>query len=91
MEKDTLLSLKLKTGEIVRVGDVGKTVVRPMPSQPADPDSYEPFFFYGRTVDVSQAGYIGEINDIQVEPNARPTDENMKAGQTIVYNSGDLL
>lgn len=83
--------MKLQSGEIVRVGDVGKTVVRPRPQDELNPDSYEPFFFYGRTVDVSTAGYIGEINDIQVEPNARPTNENVKAGQTIVYNSGDLL
>ena len=90
MTKDSLFTMKLQSGEIVRVGDVGKTVVRPHP-QDNDPDNYEPFFFYGRTVDTSTAGYIGEINDIQVEPNARPTDENVKAGQTIVYNSGDLL
>lgn len=91
MATDSILVTKLSTGQTVRVGDMGKTVIKPMPAEAENADSYEPYFFYGRVVDDSNAGYIGEINDIQVEPTAQPTDDNVKAGQTIVYNSGDLL
>ena len=89
------LKYKLTTGEVVLVGDVGKTRVRQPPVDINNPDAYEPGYLYGvefKDTDTPEiSGFIGEINDIQVDPAARPTADTVKAGQTIVYSEGDLL
>lgn len=85
---DTILFTKIGE-QAVRVGDVGKTVIRDLPSD-ATIDDLEEFYFY--TTDApANGGYIGEINNIQVEPVLNKTPEEMEAGDAISYVAFDLL
>lgn len=96
MAKNACMKVKAADGTVVIVGDVGHTRIRKPPVDMDNPDAYEVGFLYAftpkNTGDIPQvSGYIGEINDIQIDPDARPTAESVKAGQTIVYSEGDLL
>lgn len=85
---DTILFTKIGE-QAVRVGDVGKTVIRDLPPD-ATVDSLEEFYFYTADAPANE-GYIGEINNIQVEPVLNKTPEEMEAGDAISYVAYDLL
>ena len=85
---DTILFTKIGE-QAVRVGDVGKTVIRDLPENPTI-DSLEEFYFYTTDAPANE-GYIGEINNIQVEPVLNKTPEEMEAGDAISYVAYDLL
>lgn len=85
---DTILFTKIGE-QAVRVGDVGKTVIRDLPPDPTI-DDLEEFYFYTTDAPANE-GYIGEINNIQVEPVLNTTPEDMKAGDAISYVAYDLL
>lgn len=85
---DTILFTKIGE-QAVRVGDVGKTVIRTLPPD-ATIDSLEEFYFYTTDAPASE-GYIGEINNIQVEPVLNKNPEDMEAGDAISYVAYDLL
>lgn len=85
---DTILFTKIGE-QAVRVGDVGKTVIRDLPSD-ATIDDLEEFYFYTTDAPANE-GYIGEINNIQVEPVLNKTPEEMEAGDAISYVAFDLL
>lgn len=85
---DTILFTKIGE-QPVRVGDVGKTVIRDLPENPTI-DSLEEFYFYTTDAPANE-GYIGEINNIQVEPVLNKRPEDMEAGDAISYVAYDLL
>lgn len=85
---DTILFTKIGE-QAVRVGDVGKTVIRDLPPD-ATIDDLEEFYFYTTDAPANE-GYIGEINNIQVEPVLNKTPEEMEAGDAISYVAFDLL
>lgn len=85
---DTILFTRIGE-QAVRVGDVGKTVIRDLPPDPTI-DDLEEFYFYTTDAPANE-GYIGEINNIQVEPVLNTTPEDMKAGDAISYVAYDLL
>ena len=85
---DTILFTKIGE-QAVRVGDVGKTVIRTLPPD-ATVDDLEEFYFYTTDAPANE-GYIGEINNIQVEPVLNKTPEEMEAGDAISYVAYDLL
>lgn len=85
---DTILFTKIGE-QAVRVGDVGKTVIRDLPENPTI-DSLEEFYFYTTDAPANE-GYIGEINNIQVEPVLNKDPEDMEAGDAISYVAYDLL
>lgn len=85
---DTILFTKIGE-QAIRVGDVGKTVIRTLPPD-ATIDDLEEFYFYTTDAPANE-GYIGEINNIQVEPVLNKTPEEMEAGDAISYVAYDLL
>lgn len=85
---DTILFTKIGE-QAVRVGDVGKTVIRDLPPDPTI-DDLEEFYFYTTDAPANE-GYIGEINNIQVEPVLNKDPEDMEAGDAISYVAYDLL
>lgn len=85
---DTILFTKIGE-QAVRVGDVGKTVIRDLPSD-ATIDDLEEFYFYTTDAPANE-GFIGEINNIQVEPVLNKNPEEMEAGDAISYVAYDLL
>lgn len=85
---DTILFTKIGE-QAVRVGDVGKTVIRTLPPD-ATIDDLEEFYFYTTDAPANE-GFIGEINNIQVEPVLNKTPEEMEAGDAISYVAYDLL
>lgn len=85
---DTILFTKIGE-QAVRVGDVGKTVIRDLPENPTI-NSLEEFYFYTTDAPANE-GYIGEINNIQVEPVLNKDPEDMEAGDAISYVAYDLL
>lgn len=85
---DTILFTRIGE-QAVRVGDVGKTVIRDLPPDPTI-DDLEEFYFYTTDAPANE-GYIGEINNIQVEPVLNTTPEDMEAGDAISYVAYDLL
>lgn len=85
---DTILFTKIGE-QAVRVGDVGKTVIRDLPENP-NIDDLEEFYFYTADAPANE-GFIGEINNIQVEPVLNKTPEEMEAGDAISYVAYDLL
>ena len=85
---DTILFTKIGE-QAVRVGDVGKTVIRTLPPD-ATVDDLEEFYFYTTDAPANE-GFVGEINNIQVEPVLNKTPEEMEAGDAISYVAYDLL
>lgn len=85
---DTILFTKIGE-QAVRVGDVGKTVIRTLPQDPII-DDLEEFYFYTTDAPANE-GFIGEINNIQVEPVLNKDPEEMEAGDAISYVAYDLL
>lgn len=85
---DTILFTRIGE-QAVRVGDMGKTVIRDLPPDPTI-DDLEEFYFYTTDAPANE-GYIGEINNIQVEPVLNKTPEEMEAGDAISYVAYDLL
>lgn len=85
---DTILFTKIGE-QAVRVGDVGKTVIRTLPQDPTI-DDLEEFYFYTTDAPANE-GYIGEINNIQVEPVLNKNPEDIEAGDAISYVAYDLL
>lgn len=85
---DSVITTKVND-QAVRIGDVGKTVVRTLPEN-ADINSLEEFYLYTRDAPVTEL-FIGEINNIQVEQALNKSPEDMKAGEAISYEAYDLL
>lgn len=85
---DTILFTKIGE-QAVRVGDVGKTVIRDLPPDPTI-DDLEEFYLYTTDAPANE-GFIGEINNIQVEPVLNKDPEEMEAGDAISYVAYDLL
>lgn len=96
---DSLMAWRNPDGDVCRVGDRGKTVVRDWPTETfnaATADDFEENFFYmledpsggGGT---GHTGMIGEISQINVEPKLNKPIEEMVAGEAIAYVTGDLL
>lgn len=89
MAEDCLLKFKTNDGHVVRVGDIGKSVVRDLGAI-TDANDLEPNFFYARDYDESTAT-LGEISNIQVEPSWSGDAETLKAGDAIAFGTLDLL
>ena len=89
MAVDFLAKVKLTTGEVGRIGDVGKTAVKEL-GPDATEDDLEHNFFYATDV-VDTPNTIGEISNIQVERSFDPKRDQLKAGDSVVYVTGDLL
>lgn len=96
---DSLMVWRNPDGDVCRVGDRGKTVVRDWPTETfntATAEDFEENFFYmledpnggGGT---GHTGMIGEISQINVEPKLNKPIEDMVAGEAIAYVTGDLL
>ena len=96
---DSLMAWRNPDGDVCRVGDRGKTVVRDWPAETfntAKAEDFEENFLYmledpngggGGT----SVGTLGEINSINVEPKLNKPIEEMVAGEAIAYVTGDLL
>lgn len=96
---DSLMAWRNPDGDVCRVGDRGKTVVRDWPAETfntAKAEDFEENFLYmledpsggGGT---GHTGMIGEISQINVEPKLNKPIEEMVAGEAIAYVTGDLL
>ena len=96
---DSLMAWRNPAGDVCRVGDTGKTVVRDWPADTfntAKAEDFEENFLYmledpnggGGT---GHTGMIGEISQINVEPKLNKPIEEMVAGEAIAYVTGDLL
>lgn len=91
MATDFIAKVKLDTGEVGRIGDVGKTVIRKLEPDTTE-DQMEYNFFYATDVVESDApASIGEISNIQVEPSFNDETDVINEGDSIVYSTGDLL
>lgn len=90
MVEDTILKLKLSDDHVVQVGDMGKTVVRSMDGV-TSADDMAPNFFYARDYDEDGAASLGEIKNIQVEPEWDGDVSKLNAGDTFVYSTPNLL
>lgn len=95
---DSLMAWRNPDGDVCRVGDRGKTVVRDWPTETfnaATADDFEENFFYMLEAPSggggTGTGMIGEINQINVEPKLNKPIEEMVAGEAIAYVTGDLL
>lgn len=78
MAEDYLARVKLSTGEIGRIGDVGKTAIKPL-TPDITADNMEVNFFYA--VSAQQSPPITKTVSKEKEPESR----------TVVYKAGDLL
>lgn len=90
MAEDAILKLKTNDGHIVQVGDMGKTVVRSMDGV-TSADDMEPNFFYARDYEGEEGVMLGEIRNIQVEPEWDGDVSKLNAGDTFVYSTPNLL
>lgn len=91
MVEDTILKLKLSDDHVVQVGDTGKTVVRSMDGV-TSADDMELNFFYARDYDADgSAVSLGEIKNIQVEPEWDGNVSKLQAGDTFVFGTPNLL
>lgn len=86
---DTIIYTKLD-GQSVRVGDVGKSVIRALPAGASTAEDLEDHFLYMVDPPIEVSG-SSEITNIQVEPSANKEPADMLAGGAIVYGTGDLL
>ena len=96
---DSLMAWRNPDGDVCRVGDRGKTVVRDWPAETfntAKAEDFEENFLY-MLEDPNGGGggsgtsMVGEINNINVEPKLNKPIEEMVAGEAIAYVTGDLL
>lgn len=87
---DGMLVTKTSTGEAVRVGDTGKTVVRDLPPD-ASIDNIEPYFFYAKEHTGIDPNTLSEITNIQVEPEWTENVSQLDKGDAMIYNADDLL
>lgn len=91
MAVDVLAKVKLATGEVGRIGDVGKTVIRKL-TPDVTADNMEVNFFYATDVTLAPiVTGIGEIKNIQVESSFDEKNEVLNEGDSVVYRTGDLL
>lgn len=91
MAVDILAKVKLATGEVGRIGDVGKTVIRTL-TPDVTADTMEANFFYATDVTLAPiAASVGEIKNIQVESSFDEENETLNAGDSVIYRTGDLL
>lgn len=91
MAVDVLAKVKLASGEVGRIGDVGKTVIRTL-TPGVTADTMEVNFFYATDVKLAPiAAGIGEIKNIQVESSFDEKNETLNEGDSVVYRTGDLL
>lgn len=90
MAEDCILKLKTNNGHIVQVGDMGKTMVRPL-GDIASADDMEVNFFYARDYTGEDGNALGEIRNIQVEPEWDGDVSKLNAGDAFAYSTPDLL
>lgn len=90
MAEDAILKLKTNDGHIVQVGDMGKSMVRSMDGV-TSADDMELNFFYSRDYEGEQGAMLGEIKNIQVEPEWDGDVSKLNAGDTFVYSTPNLL
>lgn len=91
MAVDVLAKVKLATGEVGRIGDVGKTVIRKL-TPDVTADNMEANFFYATDVTLAPiVTGIGEIKNIQVESSFDEKNEVLNEGDSVIYRTGDLL
>lgn len=90
MAEDAILKLKTNDGHIVQVGDMGKSIVRSMDGV-ASADDMELNFFYSRDYEGTEGAVLGEISNIQVEPEWDGDVSKLNAGDTFVYSTPNLL
>lgn len=92
---DCIAKIKLSTGEVARIGDMGHSHVKEWPTDnlnDATLDDFDPNYFYmleavggGGT-----ASTLGEITNIQVDPENSDVS-TMKAGEAFAYEITDLF
>lgn len=92
---DCVAKIKLSTGEVARVGDMGHSHVKPWPAanlNDAQLEDFDPNYFYMLEAigGGGSAGTLGEITTIQVEPENSDV-ETMKAGEAFAYEITDLF
>lgn len=90
MAQDAIAYFKSSNGEVARVGDVGKTVIRQMFSTYTIDDLEVNFFYSTDVADSPESTSVGEINNIQIEP-SMPEGRELKAGDAIIFGSEDLF
>lgn len=90
MAEDCILKLKTSDGHIVQVGDMGKSIVRSMEGV-ASADDMELNFFYSRDYEGTEGAMLGEISNIQVEPEWDGNVSKLQAGDTFVFSTPNLL
>ena len=90
MVEDTILKLKINDDHIVQVGDMGKSIVRSMDGV-STADDMELNFFYSRDYEGEEGAMLGEIRNIQVEPEWDGDVLKLNAGDTFVYSTPNLL
>lgn len=90
MAEDCILKLKTNDGHTVQVGDMGKTMVRPL-GDIASADDMEVNFFYARDYTGEDGNALGEIRNIQVEPAWTGDVSALNPGDAIAFGTPDLL
>lgn len=90
MAEDCILKLKFNDDHIVQVGDMGKSIVRSMDGV-TSADDMELNFFYSRDYAGKDGAMLGEISNIQVEPEWDGDVAKLNAGDAFVYSTPNLL
>lgn len=90
MVEDVILRLRTSDDHTVQVGDMGKSIVRSMDGV-ASADDMEVNFFYSRDYEGKDGAMLGEISNIQVEPEWDGDVSKLNAGDTFVYSTPNLL
>lgn len=91
MATDFIAKVKLDTGEVGRIGDVGKTVIRKLEPDTTEDQLEYNFFYATDVVESDEPSAIGEISNIQVEPSFNAETDTINEGDSIIYSTGDLL
>lgn len=90
MVEDAILRLRTSDDHTVQVGDMGKSIVRSMEGV-TSADDMELNFFYSRDYEGNEGAMLGEISNIQVEPEWDGDVSKLNAGDTFVFSTPNLL
>lgn len=90
MVEDAILRLRTNDDHVVQVGDMGKSIVRSMDGV-TSADDMELNFFYSRDYEGKDGAMLGEISNIQVEPEWDGDVAKLNAGDAFVYSTPNLL
>lgn len=90
---DVLGFFKARTEEgeevILRMGDTGKTLVRPLPEEGTELEEH--VLYAGDLDESSQTAKVGEVSNIQISPQWSGNPEDLKAGDAFIFAGKDLL